>query len=73
MTFHPSDLLSSIPTNRTHIQTANEECIDVAQAGAVDISPCINLKNCLLVPSLSHKLLSVSQLTKEQTLYHHGL
>ena len=65
MTYDPSDIISFKPTSRTHIQTANGECISVTKAGTVDISPSIHLKNCLLIPSLSHKLLSVSQLTKE--------
>ena len=65
MTFDPRDFLSTHPTNRTHIQTANGECVPVDQAGHVNISPSLHLKNCLLIPSLSHKLLSVSQLTKE--------
>ena len=60
MTFDPSDFLSTHPTNRTHIQTANGEYVPVAQPGPVNISPSLHLKNCLLIPSLSHKLLSVS-------------
>ena len=39
--------------------------VGVTQAGSVNISSSIHLKNCLLIPSLSHKLLSISQLTKE--------
>ena len=35
------------------------------QRNSVDISPSIQLKNCLLIPDLSNKLLSISQLTKE--------
>jgi Pol polyprotein len=65
MPFDPSDLLSIVPTSRTHIETANGECVSVDRAGSIDISPSLHLKNCLLVPSLSHKLLSISQLTKE--------
>jgi hypothetical protein len=53
MTFNPSDLLSTVPTFRTHIQTANGEYVSVDWAGSVNISPSLNLKNCLLVPSLS--------------------
>ena len=44
---------------------ANGDCVPVAHAGAVNISPSLHLKNCLLIPTLSHKLLSVSQLTKD--------
>ncbi|XP_057540796.1 uncharacterized protein LOC130818653 [Amaranthus tricolor] len=65
MTFDPSDFVYTHPTNRTHIQTANGACVPVAKAGAVNISPSLHLKNCLLIPNLSHKLLSVSQLTKD--------
>ena len=39
--------------------------ISVDRAGSVDISPFLQLKNCLLVPSLFHKLLFVSRLTKQ--------
>ena len=64
MTFDPSDLLSIVSTSRTHIQTTKGECVSVDRVGSVDISPSLRLKNCLLISSLSHKLLSVSQLTK---------
>ena len=37
----------------------------MTKSETVDIASSIHLKNCLLVPNLSHKLLSVSQLTKE--------
>ena len=47
------------------MQTANGERVDVTKASIVDISPSIQFKNCLLIPSSTHKLLSVSQLTKE--------
>ena len=65
MTIDPRDFLSTHPTHRTHIQTANGECISVDRAGPVNISLSVHLKNCLLILSLSHTLLSVSQLTKE--------
>ena len=65
MTFDPMDLLSIMPTTRTHIQTANGEYVQVDKIGPIKISLSLHLKNCLLIPSLSHKLLSVSQLTKE--------
>ena len=65
MTFDPRDLLTFVPTSRTHKQTANEEYVRVDSAGSVDISDSIHLQNYLLIPSLSHKLLSVGQLTKE--------
>ena len=39
--------------------------MSVDQSGPVTISPSLKLNNCLLIPSLSHKLLSISQLTRE--------
>ena len=65
MTYDPSEIKSTVPIDRKHIRTANGECVSVARAKTVDISRFINLKNCLLVPNLSHKLLYISQLTKE--------
>lgn len=65
MTFDPRDLLSIQIISRTHIQSSNGECIPVDQEGPIDISPSLCIKNCLLIPSLSHKLLFISQLTKE--------
>ena len=38
--------------------------MNVDRSGLVTISPSLKLKNCLLIPSLSHKLLSISQLTR---------
>lgn len=64
MTFDPSDFLSIVFTFGNHIQTANGECVSVDRGESVDISLFLYLKNCLLIFSLSHKLLSVSQLTK---------
>ena len=65
MTFDPHDLLSTNPKTRTYIQTANGECVNVDQSGPVTISPSLKLNNCLLIPSLPYKLLSISQLTRE--------
>ena len=65
MTFDSCDLLSTNPKTRTYIQTANGECVSIDQAGLVTISPSLKINNCLLIPSLSHKLLSISQLTRE--------
>ena len=41
MTFDPSNLLSTVPTSRIQIQTANGEYVIVDRAGNVDISPSI--------------------------------
>ena len=65
MTFDPHDLVSIGDKTRTHIQTANGESVEVHQAGPVHVSSSLHLKNCLLIPSLSHKLLSITQLIKE--------
>ena len=65
MTFDPHDLLSTHPKTRTYIQTVNGECVNVDQFGPVSISPSLKLNNCLLIPNLSHNLLSISQLTRE--------
>lgn len=65
MTYDSRNLLSVGFTTQTHIQKANGESIHVDQVGPVDISPTLHLINCLLVPSLSHKLLFVHQLTNK--------
>ena len=59
MTFDPHDLLSFGLTSRIHIQTASGENIIVDNAGPVNVTPSIHLQNCLLIPTLSHKLLSL--------------
>ena len=50
---------------RTYIQTAKGEYVNVDQSGPITISPSLKLNNCFLIPKLSHKLLSISQLTQE--------
>ena len=47
------------------ILTANGDCVVVIRTSTVEISPSINLRNCLLSLNLTHKLLFVNQLTKE--------
>ena len=39
--------------------------MSVDQSGPVTISPSLKINNCLLIHSLSYKLLSISQLTRE--------
>ena len=56
MTYNSSDLINTTPTTHTQIQTANRDCVSVTKTGTVEISPSINLRNCLLIPSLTHKL-----------------
>ena len=65
MTFDPWDLVTLGPKSHTHIQTTNGTCISIDHTASVDISPSIHLNNCLLIPSLSHKLLYISKLTNE--------
>ena len=48
MTFVSFDIISDVPTTRTHIQTANGECISVTKTGSINISPAIHEK---FVPS----------------------
>ncbi|XP_071699211.1 uncharacterized protein [Rutidosis leptorrhynchoides] len=65
MTFNKNDIIINTKPNKTKIKTANGGIIQVKGGGTVEISPNLNLKNCLYVPDLSHKLLSVSHVTKE--------
>ena len=65
MTFDPHDLLFFGSTSRTHIQTASGENITIDSAGPIDITPSIHLQNCILFPTLSHKLLSITLLIKQ--------
>jgi hypothetical protein len=64
MTFDASDFSQQSPPRRTSIANANGDISSVTGAGTVMISPALSLSHTLLVPSLSHKLLSVSQITK---------
>ena len=65
MTYDPSDLISQTHTPRHKIQTANGDFVNVTKAGSVVISLSLQLNNCLLISKLTHKPLSISQLTKE--------
>nr|GEX98265.1 putative ribonuclease H-like domain-containing protein [Tanacetum cinerariifolium] len=65
MTYDVSDFIEVSIPRKTHIQAANRERMDVKTRGMIEISPGIKLPNCLYVPSLSHKLLSISHVTKE--------
>jgi hypothetical protein len=65
MTFDPTDLSHHSSPRRTSIVNANGMISPVTGAGSVILSPSLHLSNTLLVPSLSHKLLSVSQITTE--------
>lgn len=65
MTYDERDFSQRSTPRRTSIANANGEICSVTGAGTVMLSSEMPLSNTLLVPSLSHKLLSVSQLTKE--------
>ncbi|XP_071713263.1 uncharacterized protein [Rutidosis leptorrhynchoides] len=65
MTFDKTDFYSESKSNKTQIKTANGGSVQVKGGGTIEISPTLKLKNCLYVPALSHKLLSVSHVTKE--------
>ncbi|CAL9028855.1 unnamed protein product [Prunus brigantina] len=65
MTFDPDDFLNTTQPRRTCIANANGVTYPVTGAGTVELSSSLSLSNTLLVPSLSNKLLSVSQLTEQ--------
>ncbi|KAJ0444834.1 putative RNA-directed DNA polymerase [Helianthus annuus] len=65
MTFDLTDLVSRSKPKISHIKTANGGKALVEGGGTIEISPTLKLSNCLYVPSLSHKLLSISHVTKE--------
>jgi len=63
MTFDPVDISHYSPPRRTSIANANGVVSPVTGVGSITLSPSLQLSNTLLIPSLSHKLLSVSQIT----------
>ncbi|XP_071731015.1 uncharacterized protein [Rutidosis leptorrhynchoides] len=65
MTFDKNDIIFKTKPKKGKIQTANGEIIQVESGGTIEISPTIKLPNCLYILALSHKLLSVSHVTKE--------
>ena len=65
MTYDASDFSERSSPQRTSIANANGDISLVKRAGTVMISPTLSLTNTIFVPSLSHKLLSVSQVMKE--------
>uniref|UniRef100_A0A803LPC8 Reverse transcriptase Ty1/copia-type domain-containing protein n=1 Tax=Chenopodium quinoa TaxID=63459 RepID=A0A803LPC8_CHEQI len=58
MTSDPSDIKATQTSHRNQIQTANGEYIPVTKTGIIDVTSDIHLNNFLLIPSLTHKLLS---------------
>jgi len=65
MTHDPHDFDSLSTPVKTHIETANGKLVTVQGDGSIVFLEKLKLKNCLYVPALSSKLLSVSQVTKE--------
>lgn len=65
MTCNQGDFILIGTTNKQFIQTASGELVKVEGERTINILPNIKLKNCLFVPKLSHKLLSISQLTSQ--------
>jgi len=63
MTFDPADFTEKSQPQRMCIANANGVLSPVTGADTVHLSPTLSLTHTLLVPSLSHKLLSVSQVT----------
>ncbi|KAH6764228.1 hypothetical protein C2S51_015477 [Perilla frutescens var. frutescens] len=64
-TYEASDICELSKPTKTHVQTTSREITPVMGAGTVVISPTLRISNCLYVPALSHKLLSISHVTKE--------
>lgn len=65
MTYDPTDFSSVTQPRRSKISNANGVQYPVTGAGTVTLSPSLSLPNTLLIPSLSNKLLSVSQITTD--------
>lgn len=65
MTFDVNDFAKITQPRRSSVANANGVTYPVTGAGTVVLSPSLSLSNTLLVPSLSNKLLSVSQATEE--------
>ncbi|PIN22807.1 hypothetical protein CDL12_04473 [Handroanthus impetiginosus] len=65
MTFDPQDLVETTKPRRKYIANANGVTYPVTGVGKVALSSNISLRDTLLVPSLSNKLLSIGQATDE--------
>lgn len=63
MTFDATDFAQTSQPRRTCIANTNGVLSLVTGVGTINLSPTLSLTYCLLVPSLSHKLLSVSRIT----------
>ena len=65
MTFDPHDFSHITQPRRTCNANANGVQYPIIRAGTVALSSPLSLNHTLLVPSLSNKLLSVSQVTTD--------
>jgi len=65
MTHDPHDFNNLSTPIKTHIETASGELVAIQREGSIIFSKELKLENCLCVPTLSSKLLSISQVTKE--------
>ena len=54
MSFNSSDFLRCNTINKTHIQTANGERVNVEGSGLISITDNIQMSNCLFVPNLKN-------------------
>ena len=65
MTIDAQDFCQHTAPRQTSIANANDTISSVQEVGTVMLSPALSLSNTLFVPSISHKLFSVSRLTKD--------
>ncbi len=65
MSYDPNDFLTYDRPEKAIIKTTNGEGMKIEGAGTISFSGDLTSKNWLFVPALSHKLLSVSQLTND--------
>ena len=65
MTFDPHDFSHITQPMRTCIANANGVEYPITGAGTVALSSSLSLNHTLFIPSLSNKLLSVSQVTTD--------
>lgn len=65
MSFDVSNFSEIVHTPKKYIKTASGNLAYMQGAGTIKLSPDLSLPNCLFVSSLSHKLVYVSQVTRE--------
>ncbi|KAB2632563.1 polyprotein (retrotrasposon protein) [Pyrus ussuriensis x Pyrus communis] len=65
MTYDKNMFQYMTTSHRKNISTANGTLAPVCGAGTVHLTPSLPLHHCLLVPSLSHHLLSIPQVTEQ--------